>query len=329
MKKTQKITNRLQKEPQGNPFGALEKNIKRNITLAPYTSLHIGGMADYFAEPDTREELIELIETAKKNRIPWCILGGGSNTVFHDNGFRGIVIRPGLKSMYTTETTILAEAGAPHAHVIQEATKHHMGGLEPLVGLPGSVGGAVRGNAGAGGTDTGSRISSITVYDTKTKKIIILSGKQCAFAYRHSIIKEKPWLIILDATFFLPEKRPSAEQRLIMAEILRHRNTSQPKGKSAGCIFKNPSVALTSVASKKLNATKLSAGKLIDESGLKGEMIGDMYISVIHGNFFQNKGNGTQKDLAALIEKTKKTVFAKKHIHLEEEVQMMGENGPL
>lgn len=289
--------------------------IRQNILLAPYTSLHIGGVADYFAEPETREELIKLAETAQKYGIPWYILGGGSNTVFHDKGFRGLIIRPAMKRMYATEKTIVVEAGAPLAHVIQEAAKRGMAGLEPLIGLPGCVGGAVRGNAGAGGTDSSAYISSVTVYDVRTKKILALSAKQCHFAYRHSIIKEKPWLIILDATFFLPESRAAAEQRLIMADILRRRNASQPKGKSAGCIFKNPQ--------------PLSAGKLIDESGLKGKKSGDMHISTLHGNFFQNKGNGTQKDLITLIKHAKKAVFAKKHIRLQEEVQLMGERDPL
>lgn len=320
--------------------------LQKNVQLAPLTSFKIGGPADYYAEPKTPEQLEALITEAVKNSIPYYILGGGSNTLFSDKGFRGIVIKPQFKSVTVTATadgnSITAESGLLLSQLIQAATKYDLSGMEVWVGLPGTVGGAVRGNAGAGGKEIKDFLSSASIFDLKQQKIVEYTNAELEFGYRHSILKDKPHLIVLSATFHFDTKLPAEEQRILMKDTLAKRHATQPKGHSAGCAFKNEIDPVTQ--------TVYSAGKLIDECGLKGTRIGGIEISNIHGNFLQNvthelkagalaspKGVGpvsdppapiaTQQDVLDMIALIKKTVKEKKNIDLHEEVQVVGEHG--
>lgn len=299
--------------------------IQKDVPLAPLTSFQIGGPADFYAEPKTIEQLEKLVTEANKNHIPYYILGGGSNTLFSDKGFRGIVIRPQFKKISITETpteaSIIAEAGATIAQLIQAAAKSDLSGIEVWVGLPGTVGGAVRGNAGAGGVEIKDILSSATILDLKQRKIIELSNADLELGYRHSTLKDKPHLIVLSATFHFDKKLPTQEQQLLMKDVLQKRHATQPKGKSAGCAFKNGTDPATN--------SIISAGKLIDECGLKGTRVGGIEISTVHGNFLQNIGTpdkpATQQDVLDAIALIKKTVKTKKNIDLHEEIQIVPE----
>lgn len=284
-------------------------SIREKVILAPYTSFNIGGPAKYFAEPVSTQDFMELLAFARKNRIKTYILGGGSNTLFEDRGFNGLVIHPQLKRISVDENTINAESGALISQVLQIAMKNELSGIEGWVGLPGTVGGAVRGNAGASGVETNDLLVSATILDTKKNKIEEYKNAALKFGYRDSLLKKNPHLIVLSATFLFLEKCDAKKQQLKMQETLKKRMTTQPKGKNAGCMFKNE--------------TGISAGKLIDDCGLKGTRIGDIEISTIHGNFLQNLGQATQKDVIATITLIKKTVSAKKKIKLHEEVQVV------
>jgi UDP-N-acetylmuramate dehydrogenase len=286
-------------------------SIRQAIPLAPYTSFNIGGQADLFAEPKTQEEFIALITQAHQYGIRTFILGGGSNTLFSERGFRGFVIHPLLKKISAADHSITAEGGALLSQVIQAAVKNNLSGMENLIGLPGTVGGAVRGNAGAGGTEMKDIISSATLYDGKKNRVVEYSNEQLDFAYRHSTLKGNRSLIVLCATFGLKKSYSTSEQQKIMQEILKKRFTTQPKGKSAGCAFKNP--------------TRISAGKLIDECGLKGLRVGGIEVSTTHGNFLQNVGGATQKNVLTAIRKIKQTVYGKRKIRLEEEIKIVPE----
>ncbi len=299
--------------------------IQKNIPLAPFTSFQIGGPADLYAEPKRPEELEALVTEAVKNGIPYYILGGGSNTLFSDKGFRGLVIRPQFKAIAVTATadgnSITAEAGALLSQVIRTAAKHDLSGMEVWIGLPGTVGGAVRGNAGAGGKEIKDFLSSATIFDLKQQKIVEYSNADLEFDYRHSTLKDKPHLIVLSATFRFEKKLSAEEQRVLMQHTLAQRHATQPKGHSAGCAFKNEIDPRTHIA--------YSAGKLIDECGLKGTRIGGIEVSNIHGNFLQNVGTpdqpATQQDVLDVIALIKKTVKEKKNIDLHEEVQIIRE----
>lgn len=289
--------------------------VRANVALAPYTSFNIGGPAQLFAEPATQEECIALLEEAHAQHIPVFILGGGTNTLFHDKGFRGLVIRPQLKKICVTDNSIIAESGALLSQVVQAAAKHQLSGIEGWVGLPGTVGGAVRGNAGASGVETKDLLSSATIFNLKKNRIEELTNKMLKFRYRHSLIKEHPDLLLLSATFTFHEKKETKAQREEMAEILKKRIKSQPKGKNAGCMFTNVRVQSAS--------NVIPAGKLIDECGLKGTRIGGIEISPIHANFLQNIGGATQKDVLDTIALIKKTVYKKRKIRLHEEVHVV------
>jgi len=311
-----KIQYRAMKQATHKDFSKpLQAIIRENIPLAPYTSFNIGGPARFFAEPKTQEECIGLMEEARKLRIPVFILGGGSNTLFHDKGFRGLVIKPQLKKICVTENSIIAESGALIAQVVQAAAKHGLSGMEGWVGLPGTVGGAVRGNAGANGIETKDLLTSATIFDLKKNRIEEYSQKNLQFSYRHSFLKNKSGLLLLSATFTFHEKLETKKQQEKMQEILKKRLASQPKGKNAGCMFKNEIDPKTH--------SICSAGKLIDECGLKGTKIGGIEISTVHANFLQNIGGATQKDVLAMIELIKKTVYKMKKIKLHEEVQVV------
>ncbi len=299
--------------------------IQKNIPLAPFTSFQIGGPADLYAEPRTPEQLEALVTEAVKKNIPYYILGGGSNTLFSDKGFRGIVIRPQFKAITVTATatangnSITAEAGALLSQVIQAAAKHDLSGMEVWIGLPGTVGGAVRGNAGAGGKEIKDFLSAATIFDLKQQKIVEYSNADLELGYRHSTLKDKPHLIVLSATFHFEKKLPAEEQRILMQHTLSQRHATQPKGHSAGCAFKNEIDPITNTA--------YSAGKLIDECGLKGTRIGGIEVSNIHGNFLQNIGGATQQDVLDMIALIKKTIKEKKNIDLHEEVQVVSKDG--
>lgn len=295
--------------------------VRENVVLAPYTSFNIGGPARFFAEPRTQEECISLMEEARHQRIPVFILGGGTNTLFHDKGFRGLVIRPQLKKICVTENSIIAESGALIAQVVQAAAKHGLSGLEGWIGLPGTVGGAVRGNAGANGVETKDLLTSATIFDLKKNRIEEYSQKNLKFSYRYSLLKKNPHLLLLSATFTFCEKLETKKQQEKMKEILTKRLSSQPKGKNAGCMFTNPTLVATSAVPV---PSCISAGKLIDECGLKGTRIGGIEISTVHANFLQNIEAATQKDVLSMITLIKKTVYKMRKIRLHEEVQVVG-----
>ena len=291
----------------------LQPVIRENVILAEYSTFQIGGPADLFAEPDNIEDLILLIAEAKQQAIPSFILGGGSNTLFHDNGFRGLIIHPNLKKIEINGENIRAESSIPVAQLLQKAIATNLAGMEGWIGLPGSVGGAIRGNAGASGVETKDLLESAEIFDQQTGKIEKKFTKELDFDYRDSIFKKNPTLIILAGTWKFHKVEDAKAMQATMTEILKKRNQTQPKGKSAGCIFKNP-------------APGISAGKLIDESGCKNVQKGDIQISSVHGNFFLNHGKGTQKDALELIHETQKIVKQKTGYDLHTEIEMLPEN---
>jgi UDP-N-acetylmuramate dehydrogenase len=295
----------------------LKNLIRENVPLAPLSTFQIGGPADFFAEATTEEVLTELIKTAQENKIPFFILGGGSNTLFDDDGFRGLVIKIAMKKITVEGESgitgksdcIRAESGVLIAQLVQESLKGNLQGLENWVGLPGTVGGAVRGNAGASGLETKDILLEAKILDTHSGEIRIYKTPELHMAYRDSLLKKDKTLIVLEALFQLQKVADIAPLQQTMKDILQKRNTTQPKGKSAGCIFKNP--------------TGTSAGKLIDESGCKGMRVGDIEVSTTHGNFFINHGKGTQKDVLTLIAQVTQRVHEKTGHDLHAEIEMV------
>jgi UDP-N-acetylmuramate dehydrogenase len=302
--------------------------IRENVPLRDYTTFKIGGPARYFFVAKNKEEIKEAILWAKKKKLPFFILGGGSNVLFSDNGFNGLVIKLQNRQYEIRNSKVIAEAGVPLQKLVLESAKKGLSGLENLAGIPGTLGGAIWGNAGAFGREIGNLVEEVKVLDVGSSKLEVkrLKNKDCKFGYRESIFKRKKNLIILEATLKL-KKGNKKEIEEKMKEILKLRKEKQPlEFPSAGSVFKN--VPIRKIPKKirerfkgKIKNGFLSAGALIEAAGLKGYKIGEAKISEKHANFILNVKNAKAKDVVALMNLIKKRVKNKFKITLEEETQ--------
>ena len=292
-----------------------KSKIQKNVSLKNYTTFRIGGPAKYFFVAKAKENLIGAIKMAKKMKLPFFVLGGGSNILVSDKGFNGLVIKLQITN-YKLQTNskkqipkIYAEAGTPLALVVSEATKKNLTGLEWAAGIPGTVGGAIYGNAGAFGSSMANVIKKVEVLDVKDLKFKNYDLKDCEFGYRDSIFKKNKNLIILSATLQLKEGKKEEIEKKIQ-ENLKSRKEKQPLNfPSAGSIFKNPK--------------GFSAGELIERCNLKGKRVGNVKISEKHANFIVNLGRGKAKEVMKLIKIIKNRVKKKFGVVLEEEIQFL------
>lgn len=266
--------------------------VKTNISLKNYTTFRIGGRAKYFFEAKTKKDLIEAVRLAKKTKLPFFILGGGSNLLVSDKGFNGLVIK----------------FGHPLSFYVSK-------GMEWAAGIPGTIEGAVYGNAGAFGKSMGDEVKSVEAFDAKTEKVETLKNKDCRFGYRKSIFKKKKNLIILSVEI----KSGKSDSKKIK-EYLDYRRQRHPQLPSAGSVFKNP----TSVDRTKQGIGDTPAAILIHQAGLTGKKIGQAQISEKHSNFIVNLGGAKAKDVKKLISLVKKSVKKKFKIKPEEEIQYLG-----
>lgn len=272
---------------------------KRNVLLKNYTTFKIGGPAKYFYIAKTKTELVEAIKKAKKIKLPFFILGGGSNLLVSDKGFNGLVIKFG-----------------------QSLSSYVSKGLEWAVGIPGTVQGAVCSNAGAFKKSMKDVVESVEVFDTETGKVKIFKNKDCQFSYRDSIFRKKKNLIVLSVKI-----KPKKSNTKKIKQYLNYRNKTQPLNfPSAGSIFKNlpafPAGFL--VEEDKSSSLPFAVARVIEKCGLKEKKIGKVKISEKHANFILNLGKGKAKDVIKLIKLIKKKVKNKFKINLEEEIQFLG-----
>ena len=334
--------------------------VKENVLLKNYTTFKIGGRAKYFFEAKSKEETIKAILVAKKLRLPFFILGGGSNTLVADEGFKGIVIKIKNEKLkiknYNSKFKIICEAGTPLAKLVFNSLQIGATGLEWAVGIPGTIGGAIYGNSGAFGKSIGDAVRKVEVFDLTESRIRNYELRDCKFGYRDSIFKRKKNLIVLSVTIRL-KKRNKKEIEKKIEEHLEYRKKTQPLDfPSIGSIFKNPSPIqvfkkfgrasgfsageLGEEDKSSSSATELpkevkirkrmkfscdfAAARMIEKCGLKGKMIGKAKISEKHGNFIVNLGGAKAKDVKKLIKLVKQKVKKKFGIVLEEEVQYLG-----
>ena len=282
-----------------------------NESLKKHTTYGIGGSADLMIFPGSKQDLIKVIEIINKNKIQLTILGSGSNVLVSDNGIRGAVIslKNSLKQIEVDDNILYAECGTMLGKIVKHAVKNNLIGLENLNGVPGTLGGALIMNAGAWGGEISENLIHVEVINSKSE-IQKIQKKDLNFSYRKSSFNEDD--ILLSAKFNLKK----ADKDIIkenFIEAQRGRKKSQPLNKrSAGSLFKNP----------KNN----SAGKLLDDAGLKGFSIGDAKISEKHANFFINDGDASSKDMLMLIKKAHKEVKDKFNVNLSLEVKLMGFN---
>ena len=287
-----------------------ETVLRKDEPLAKRTTLRVGGSADFYCEPASEEDLAHVLQICGMNWLPVVMLGRGSNLLIRDGGIRGMVIclaHPKFSRIETTGYRMHCGAGAKLKQVAMDAKRAQLTGLEFLEGIPGTVGGALRMNAGAMGGWTFDVVESVRYMDF-SGHVYEEDAANVKVEYRSCpLLKEN---IALSAVLKgHPASKDVVEKR--MKDFSEKRWDSQPAAASAGCIFKNPET--------------MPAGKLIDELGLKGLRVGGAVVSQEHGNFIINEGNATAKDVLELIEKIRERVRAEREIELETEVEIIGE----
>lgn len=294
--------------------------IRFDISLKNHTTFRIGGRAKYFFKAKTKEDLILAVKAAKKFNLPFYILGGGSKLLISDKGFNGLIIKVQHSGFEVQNCRIFAQAGLSIEQLTKIASKNSLSGLEWAAGIPGTVGGAIRGNAGAFGKSMKDIVKKVEVFDVKKQKRIIVKNKDCKFSYRNSIFKKNPNLIILSCEVqFKKGNRKKSEKE--MKGYVNYRKKFHPLDfPSVGSIFENPRIGK---GLRKKKVQTLPAGKLIAECGLSGKRIGGVKISKKHSNFIVNVKNGKAKDVKKLIRLTKKKVKEKFGIILKEELQYL------
>ncbi|MBI4136352.1 MAG: UDP-N-acetylmuramate dehydrogenase [Candidatus Vogelbacteria bacterium] len=317
--------------------------LRRNVPLAPLATFGIGGRARYFVSVSNATELVEAVGLAKDKKWPYFLIAGGSNVVFGDGTFRGLAIHfvPKVSPCRWQGLTLTCPANLPLSQLIRTAISHNLAGLETLSGIPGTVGGAIIGNAGAYGQTISEHLIRVEIFDPdpnvrhrmsnilskiQPSGIRWLSKKQCRFAYRESIFKSSEWLI-LKAEFKLSQgdkKKLAAKSR----EIIRIRSEKyDPKLRCPGSFFKNVLAEEVSQKSLKLIPPgkiiegKIPAGYLLERVGARGMRFGDLRVADHHGNLLVNDGAATYREVRMLAAKLKKLVKAKFHITLDEEVR--------
>jgi UDP-N-acetylmuramate dehydrogenase len=287
---------------------------KTNENLKAHCTFQVGGNADLFYELENIEKLPASITFARKKRIPYLIIGKASNILFDDKGFRGLIIKNISNKIIFKKNLVTVDSGVSVSKLVQESFRRNLSPIEKWIGLPGTIGGAVYGNAGCNGLEIKDILDSAIIFNPKTGKSRKVSAKYFRFKYRSSKLK-KSGEILLKGIFKLEKSKLSKNDRQkIMAESSKRRLYSQPLGLSSGSFFKNPS-------------SKNPAGMLIEKTGLKGKTVGKAQISEKHANFLLNLGGATSEDIFKLAKLAKRLVKAKFAITLKPEVQILDQNG--
>ena len=280
-----------------------------NEPLKKHTTYGIGGPADLMISPNSKQDLIKVIEIINENKIQLTILGSGSNVLVSDDGIRGVVIslKNSLKQIEVADNILYAECGTMLGKIVRYAVKNDLIGLENLNGVPGTLGGALIMNAGAWGGEISENLVHVELINSKSE-VKKIQKKDLNFSYRQSSFNKDD--ILLSAKFNLKK----ADKNIIKENFMvaqSGRKKSQPLNKrSAGSLFKNPKNS--------------SAGKLLDDAGLKGFSIGDAKISEKHANFFINDGNASSSDMLMLIKKAHQEVKDRFNVNLALEVKLLG-----
>ncbi len=301
------------------------------LTQAPlsrYTRFGIGGPADVYAETASAEAFVAALAEARSSGVPTVVIGGGTNLIVSDSGFRGIVLRFRSERLLAANGRVCADAGASLQDLVDFSIARGLAGLETLSGIPGSVGAAVYGNAGAYGHSISERVVAVRFYDGR--EVRVFRNEECEFRYRESVFKRrKDWIVF--STELLLESGDAAALRRAADDILKVRNEKFPVTmKCAGSIFKNllaaelPAPAAAQVPAKVAREGKIPAAWFLDQVGAKGMRQGDIHVAAYHANLIYNAGAGTAADLCALIGELKARVRARFGIELEEEVQYVG-----
>jgi UDP-N-acetylmuramate dehydrogenase len=293
-------------------YAKLGDKVKENVSLAPYTSARIGGSADILIPAESAEELARIIRLLQKQEMDYIILGGGSNVLVSDKGVRGVVVlnrAKGVRFHNGDEPSVTVESGVVFSNLANRCAAKGFAGLEWAATVPGTVGGAVYGNAGAfGGDMAGNLIWAELLTENGREKF---TAEQMDYGYRTSVLKRGELDAIVLAAELRLQNSTKEEVTVKIEQFSAHRKATQPPGASMGSMFKNPNGDY--------------AGRLIEAAGLKATRIGNAVISPVHGNFFINYDNTKAEDIRSLIELVMKTVKEIQGVDLELEVELVGE----
>jgi UDP-N-acetylmuramate dehydrogenase len=297
-------------------------------SLSRYTRFAIGGPADWFAETKDEQAFIAAVLAARAAAIPVTVIGSGTNLIVSDAGFRGLVLRYGADRLEAQSGCVRADSGAELQSLVDFTIAHGLKGLETLAGIPGSVGAAVYGNAGAYGHSISERVVGVRFFDGRDVRSI--GNAECEFQYRESVFKrQKEWIIF--STELRLDPADAASLRQTADDIMRVRNEKFPVTmKCAGSIFKNlllrdlaPEVA-AQVPATVIREGKVPSAYFLEQVGAKGLELGGIRVAAYHANLIYNAGGGTASELCAVIADLKQRVLERFGIELEEEVQYVG-----
>ena len=309
--------------------------IQENMILAPYTIYKIGGPARFFVEANNADEAREALAFASEKHISFIILGAGSNVLISDKGFDGLIIRMSGGTVAVDGERMKVDAGVMMARAVVESGRASLAGFEWGIGVPGTLGGSVRGNAGCFGGEIKDVVEFVEVFDADRKNVRNFSHDECAFGYRDSIFKKHPEWVVLSATLHLKKGDRNGVQEEIR-RITHARVAKQDIGaKCCGCIFKNVSWTRRDINKEELlvrfpefnqfaDSPNIPSAFLIDRAGLKNQCARNVCVSDRHANFFINRGGASSDDVRILIAQVKEEVQKRFGIALEEEIHLIG-----
>jgi UDP-N-acetylmuramate dehydrogenase len=300
-------------------------HVRLNEPLSKQTTFKIGGPADFFIEVNDNGQMVKLLNWLSGEGINFYIIGGGSNMLFSDEGFRGVVIKNKIVDCkLQSNDTIVVSSGTLLSQVVNEALKSGLSGLEWASGIPGTVGGAVRGNAGAMGQETANGVEKVEIW--QDGEVNILKANDCGFGYRESVFK-KTGGVILRTWYKLVE---GDKQKVLqeMQNYLKLRNGRYPKEPNAGSFFKNIPIDnwpgnIRDLPELFVERGKIPVGWLVEQVGMKGFEIGGARISNEHGNFIVNFNGASQTDILTIVEKLQEKIYNKFNVEIEPEVEIV------
>ncbi len=306
--------------------------IKKNEPLSRHTTYRLGGPADFYFAAKTPEEAAEALAVAKEDGLEVFIMGGGSNILVSDAGFRGLVVSYAARTVTVEGDRVAADAGAIFFSMVKASIEAGLTGLEWASGIPGTVGGAIRGNAGAYGGEIKDSLETVQALRIDTGELRSFKRADCAFGYRDSLFKREPWFIVRAIFALSPGDKQSGLSK--MKEIIGLRQSKQPlEFGNAGSVFKSyvfgdvsaiPSAIANAVPPQFIDYGRIPAAWIFDRLGIKGKTLGGAQISQKHGNYFVNTGRATASEVRELIGYAKMKAYHDLGIKLEEEIEYVG-----
>lgn len=304
-----------------------------NEPMFRHTNFKIGGPARYYVVASSSEELLNIVQLAEELEIPWYVFGGGSNLLIADKGFDGLMIQAANRNVDVRDGQIVCEAGAITSLVARKSVEAGFAGFVWAIGVPGTIGGAIYGNAGCYGGEMKDAVVSVDAYRLSDKKRVTLSNEECGFDYRESFFKRERHLL-LGCTMTFRTGDPDV-LRAELGAINVKRKEKQPLGDAgAGCMFKNvefKDVSELSMLMKEIDVPqsmidshRIGAGWILDRAGLKGERIGNVQVSETHANFLINLGGATADEVAQLVSICQMRVRDRFGLFLHTEAQFVG-----